>query len=151
VATGKRPPKSTTSTKPGPTPQARHVGGGHGHELIDDLEKVLSRLAEASERLRQRLDQVDQYEQPARWGAINDQIRGLDERISALRDEHQRLQLAHTELAPIALKDLEALRQAIANLADIVRAAGTAAAVAEAAGKLAVVASELAKKSLSGA
>ena len=151
MATGKRPPKSTTSTKPGPTPQARHVGGGHGHELIDDLEKVLSRLAEASDRLRHRLDQVDQYEQPARWGAINDQIRGLDERISALRDEHQRLRLAHTELAPIALEDLEALRQAIANLGDIVRAAGTAAAVAEAAGKLAVVASELAKKSLSKA
>jgi prefoldin subunit 5 len=127
---------------------ARPLGGGERHELIDDLEKVLSRLAEASERLRQRLDQVDQYEQPARWGAINDQIRGLDERISVLRDEHQRLRLTHTELTPLARHDLEVLRQAISNLADIVRAAGTAAAVAEAAGKLAAVASDLAKKSL---
>lgn len=149
MASGKRPPKSTTSTKPGPTPTGRPIGDKHA--LIDDLEKVLSRLADASERLRQRLDQVDPYEQPARWGAINDQIRGLDERISALRDEHQRLRLAHTELAPLALHDLEVLRQAIATLADIVRAAGTAAAVAEAAGKLAAVASDLAKKSLSGA
>lgn len=150
MASGKRPPKSTTSTRPGPTPEARPVGGQR-HALIDDLEKVLSRLAEASERLRQRLDQVDQYEQPARWGAINDQIRGLDEKISGLRDEHQRLRLAHTELAPLDIHELEVLRQAIANLADIVRAAGTAAAVAEAAGKLAVVAGDLAKKSLSGA
>lgn len=150
MATGKRPPKSTTSTKPGPTPAARPVGGDR-HELIDDLEKVLARLAEASERLRLRLDQVDQYEQPARWGAINDQIRGLDERISALRDEHQRLRLAQSELVPLARHDLEVLRQAIATLADIVRAAGTAAAVAEAAGKLAAVASDLAKKSLSKA
>jgi len=118
------------------------------HELLEDLSQALSRLGEASERMRQRLDQVDPYEQPARWSAINDQIRGLDERISVLRDEHQRVSLVVIELLPLSRTELEDLRQAIATLSGIVRAMGTSAAVAEAAGKLAVVASDLVKKTL---
>lgn len=117
-------------------------------ELLDDLGQALARLADASERMRQRLDQVDSYEQPAKWAAINDQIRGLDERISGLRDEHQRLCLIATEVLPLARGELDDLRKAVATLSAIVRAAGTAAAVAEAAGKLTLVASELVKKSL---
>ncbi|MBZ5709831.1 hypothetical protein [Nannocystis pusilla] len=118
------------------------------HELIEDLSQALARLGEASERMRQRLDQVDPYEQPSRWSAINDQIRGLDERISVLRDEHQRVSLVVVELLPLSRTELEALRQATTALSGIVRAMGTSAAVAEAAGKLAVVASDLVKKSL---
>lgn len=117
-------------------------------ELLDDLGQTLARLADASERMRQRLDQVDPYEQPARWGALNDQIRGLDERISGLRDEHQRICLITTELQPLPHADLDALRRALATLSQLVKAAGTAAAVAEAAGTLVTVASELVKKSL---
>ena len=117
-------------------------------ELLDDLGQTLARLADASDRMRQRLDQVDPYEQPARWGALNDQIRGLDERISGLRDEHQRICLITTELQPLPHADLDALRRALATLSQLVKAAGTAAAVAEAAGTLVTVASELVKKSL---
>lgn len=118
------------------------------HELLEDLTQALARLAEASERMRQRLDQVDPYEQPARWSAINDQIRGLDERISVLRDEHQRVSLVVAELVPLSRVDLEQLRQATAALSGLVRAMGTSVAVAEAAGKLAVVAGDLVKKTL---
>ena len=117
-------------------------------ELLDDLSQALSRLAEASVRIRQRLDQIDPYEQPARWGAINDQIRGLDERIGVLRDEHQRVCLLVTELLPLARHDLEDLRRAITALSDLVRVVGTSSAVAEAAVKLTTVASDLVKKSL---
>lgn len=118
------------------------------HELLDDLGKTLARLAEASDRMRQRLDQVDPYEQPARWSALNDQIRGLDERISGLRDEQQRIALIATELAPLSHGELDALRAAIAALAQLVKAASTAAAVAEAAGTLAAVATEVARKTV---
>lgn len=117
-------------------------------DFLDDLSRALARLTEASDRMRQRLDQVDPYEQPARWAAINDQIRGLDERISLLRDEHQRLGLVATELRPLAGHELAGLRQAVAVLADLIRAMGTSSAVAEAAGKLVAVAGDLVQKSL---
>ena len=92
----RRPKASGKATQAGSsTPGPRPTGGGSmttsKQELLDDLGQALARLADASERMRQRLDQVDSYEQPAKWAAINDQIRGLDERISGLRDEHQRL------------------------------------------------------------
>lgn len=129
-------------------PSAPNLGMSNKHELLEDLSQALARLTEASERMRQRLDQVDPYEQPARWSAINDQIRGLDERISVLRDEHQRVSLVVVELVPLSREELAGLRQAIVGLSGIVRAMGTSAAVAEAAGKLAVVASDLVKKTL---
>lgn len=118
------------------------------HEFLEDLSCALARLADASERMRQRLDQVDPYEQPARWAAINDQIRGLDERISLLRDDHQRLGLLVTELLPLAAGELAALRQVTSALAELVTGSGTSVAVAEAAGKLASVAGELVQKTL---
>ena len=121
--------------------------GDSRHAFLEDLSQALARLAEASDRLRQRRDQVDQFEQPARWSAINDQIRGLDERISGLRDEQQRVSMSATELVPLPRTDLDALRSAIATLSQLVRAASTASAVAEAAGTLAAVATEAIRKS----
>lgn len=118
------------------------------HELLDGLSHALARLCEASERLRQRLDQIDPYEQPSRWSAVNDQIRGLDERISLLRDEQQRCGLVALELVPLSPRELAELREATAALAALVGAVSTSVAVAEAAGKLAQVAGDLVKKSL---
>jgi hypothetical protein len=118
------------------------------HELIDGLSDALARLCQASERLRQRLDQIDPYEQPARWSAVNDQIRRLDERISLLRDEQQRCGLVALELLPLSRHELAELREATAALAALVGAVSTSTAVAEAAGKLAQVAGDLVKKSL---
>lgn len=117
-------------------------------ELLDDLGRALTRLADASERLRLRLDQIDPYEQPARWAAINDQIRGLDERTSRLRDDQQRLALSALELRPLASAELDALRQAVAGLSELVRTAATAALVADAATKLLAVAGDIVKKTL---
>lgn len=117
-------------------------------ELLDDLGKALGHLADASERLRLRLDQIDPYEQPARWSAINDQIRGLDERISRLRDDQQRVSLARLELRAISPGDVDALRRAIATLSELVRTAATAVVVVDAAGKLMAVAGDIVKKTL---
>lgn len=122
--------------------------GGARHEFLDDLSQALARLCEASERMRQRLDQIDPYEQPSRWAAINDQIRGLDERISLLRDDHQRLALVASELRALVPGEIAQLRMCTAALSDLVRAMGTSTAVAEAAGKLAAVAGELVQKTL---
>lgn len=117
-------------------------------QLFDDLNQVLGKLADASQRMRGRLDQIDPYEQPARWGALNDQIRALDERISGLRDQQQRLVLGRTELPELRVAELERLRAATSTLAELVRTAGTAAAVAEAAVKLAASAQDLIERTL---
>ncbi|HEY8378199.1 MAG TPA: hypothetical protein VIK91_17005 [Nannocystis sp.] len=122
--------------------------GAARHGFLDDLSQAIARLSDASERMRHRLDQVDPYEQPARWAAVNDQIRRLDERISHLRDEHQRLALAAAELRPLGADEIARLRSCTAALADLVRAMSTSTAVAEAAGKLADVAGELVQKTL---
>lgn len=118
-------------------------------QLLEDLSRALSRLADASERLRLRLDQIDPYEQPAKWAATSDQLRGLDERISRLRDAQQRLSLAALELPALAHADIEILRAATLALAELVRTSATAGAVAEAAGKLATIAGEIVKKTFS--
>lgn len=119
------------------------------HQLLEDLNRALSRLVDASERLRLRLDQIDPYEQPAKWAATSDQIRGLDERISRLRDSQQRLSLAALELPALSHAELATLRAATLALAELVRTSATAGAVAEAATTLATVAGEIVKKTLS--
>ena len=105
--------------------------------VLDDIARAIDRLSEAGQLLRTRLDAVDPLEHPARWAGVNDEIRALDERIGGLRDEQQRIALAGTELRPLGLAELEALRSATTTLAELVRAAGRIAAVAEAAVKLA--------------
>lgn len=105
--------------------------------ILDDIGQALDRLADAGQLLRRRLDTIDPIEHPARWSAVNDEIRALDDRIVALRGEQQHIALSHAELTPLADADLEALRVAITQLADLVRAADRVALVAEAAVRLA--------------
>ena len=105
--------------------------------ILDDIGQALDRLADAGQLLRRRLDAIDPIEHPARWSAVNDEIRALDDRIVALRGEQQHIALSHAELTPLADADLEVLRVAITQLAELVRAADRVALVAEAAVRLA--------------
>jgi hypothetical protein len=105
--------------------------------VVDDIGGAIDRLAEAGQMLRQRLDAIDPIEHAARWAAVNDEIRALDDRIGWLRDEQQRVALAGTELVPLDTTELDGLRSAVTELADLVRAAGRVALVIEAAARVA--------------
>lgn len=100
---------------------------------LDDIARAIDRLSEAGRLLRTRLDAIDPIEHPARWSGVNDEVRALDDRIGALRDEQQRVALLGGELRPLDLSELEALRTATEAVAELVRAAAVIAAVAEAA------------------
>jgi len=100
---------------------------------LDDIARAIDRLSEAGQMLRTRLDAIDPIEHPARWSGVNDEVRALDDRICALRDEQQRVALLGSELRPLDLSELEALRTATETVAELVRAAAVIAAVAEAA------------------
>lgn len=100
---------------------------------LDDISRAIDRLSEAGQMLRTRLDAIDPIEHPARWSGVNDEVRALDDRICALRDEQQRVALLGSELRPLDLSELEALRKATETVAELVRAAAVIAAVAEAA------------------
>jgi hypothetical protein len=105
--------------------------------ILDDIARAIDRLSEAGQLLRTRLDAIDPIEHAARWAGVNDEIRGLDQRIGALRDEQQRTALAGLELRPLDLTELQQLRAATEAVAELVRAAARIAAIAEAAAKLA--------------
>jgi hypothetical protein len=106
---------------------------------LDDIARAIDRLSEAGQMLRTRLDAIDPIEHPARWAGVNDEVRALDDRICALRDEQQRVALLGSELRQLDLSELEALRAATEAVAELVRAAAVIAAVAEAAVALADV------------
>lgn len=105
--------------------------------VVDDIGGAIDRLAEVGQLLRRRLDAIDPIEHAARWAGVNDQIRALDERINALRDEQQRVALAGAELIPLGSAELDVLRRAVSELAELVRAAGRVALVVEAAARVA--------------
>ncbi len=105
--------------------------------VLDDIAHAIDRLSEVGQMLRTRLDEIDPIEHAARWAGVNDEIRGLDQRIGARRDEQQRAALAGLELRPLDLTELQQLRAATEAVAELVRAAGRIAAVAEAAARLA--------------
>ena len=104
---------------------------------LDDIARAIDRLSEAGQLLRTRLDVIDPIEHPARWAGVNDEVRALDDRIGGLRDEQQRVALLGSELRPLDLSELEALRAATETVAELVRTAARIAAVAEAAVALA--------------
>ena len=104
---------------------------------LDDIARAIDRLSEAGQLLRTRLDAIDPIEHPARWAGVNDEVRVLDDRIGGLRDEQQRVALLGSELRPLDLSELEALRAATETVAELVRTAARIAAVAEAAVALA--------------
>lgn len=104
---------------------------------LDDIARAIDRLSEAGQLLRTRLDAIDPIEHPARWAGVNDEVRALDDRIGGLRDEQQRVALLGSELRPLDLSELEALRAATETVAELVRTAARIAAVAEAAVALA--------------
>lgn len=93
-------------------------------------------LSGAAALLRERLAAIDPLDHPTRWAGVNDQIRGIEDRCTALRDEQQRIALAHAQMRELGLAELSALQEATTKLATLVRAAGQVAAVAEAAGGL---------------
>jgi len=105
--------------------------------LVDHIGGAIDRLAEVGQLLRRRLDAIDPIEHAARWAAVNDQIRGLDDRIGQLRDEQQRAALVGAELIPLGNAELDGLRRAVSELAELVRAAGRVALVVEAAARVA--------------
>lgn len=86
--------------------------------------------------LRKRLAEIDPLEHPARWAATNDELRGIEERLFALRGEHQRVAMARAELRTLSDEELAALYAATSRLATLVQAAERVAALAEAAGTL---------------
>jgi len=104
---------------------------------LEAVAAAIDRLSDAGQLLRTRLDAIDPLEHAARWAGVNDEIRALDDRLGRLRDEQQRVALAGTELRPLALGELERLREATATVAELVRSAGRVAAIAEAAVRLA--------------
>ncbi len=110
-----------------PSPTHREPGA------LEAVAAAIDGLADVGQLLRTRLDAIDPLEHAARWAGVNDEIRALDDRIQRLRDEQQRLALAGSELRPLALGELERLREATATVAELVRTAGRIAAVAEAA------------------
>lgn len=122
---GARPP-----SRPSETSVARPTS-------LDDIARAIDRLSEAGQLLRTRLDAIDPIEHPARWAGVNDEVRALDDRIGGLRDEQQRVALLGSELRPLDLSELEALRAATETVAELVRTAARIAAVAEAAVALA--------------
>jgi len=105
--------------------------------VVEDIGKAIDQLAEAGQMLRQRLDAIDPIEHAARWAAVNDQIRALDDRVCRLRDEQQRVALPGAELIPLGSAELEGLRVAVTELAALVRAAGRVALVVDAAMRVA--------------
>ncbi len=113
---------------------------------LDDIARAIDRLSEAGQLLRTRLDAIDPIEHAARWAGVNDEVRALDERIGGLRDEQQRVALRGSELRPLDLHELEALRAATETVAELVRTAARIAAVAEAAVALADAAGAAMKK-----
>lgn len=119
---GARPPSQPSGARP---------------TSLDDIARAIDRLSEAGQLLRTRLDAIDPIEHPARWAGVNDEVRALDDRIGGLRDEQQRVALLGSELRPLDLSELEALRAATETVAELVRTAARIAAVAEAAVALA--------------
>ncbi len=119
-------------------PSRRPPGAGSRRPTsLDDIARAIDRLSEAGQLLRTRLDAIDPIEHPARWAGVNDEVRALDDRIGGLRDEQQRVALLGSELRPLDLSELEALRAATEAVAELVRTAARIAAVAEAAVALA--------------
>lgn len=129
--TASRPPTSRRNTSRLTTPRAA--------TSLDDIARAIDRLAEVGQLLRGRLDAIDPIEHPARWAGVNDEARALDDRICALRDEQQRVALLGSELRPLDVSELEALRAATEAVAELVRAAAVITEVAQAAVALADV------------
>ncbi len=104
---------------------------------LTDLSQALTSLENAAQLLRRRLDTIDPLSHPARWAAVNDQVRLVDQRLAKLREDQQQCILAQSELGSLPSEELAALQLAASTLARLVRDAATVAAVAEAAVRLA--------------
>ena len=102
----------------------------------DPIAAAFTALHDVGDLLRRRLAEIDPLDHPTRWAGVNDQIRGIEERLAALRGEHQRVVMARAQMRELGAAELAALQDATTKMAALVKAAERVVALAEAAGTL---------------
>jgi hypothetical protein len=103
---------------------------------IAPITAAFAALHDVGDLLRRRLAEIDPLDHPTRWSAVNDQIRGIEDRLGELRGEHQRVTMARAELRELDGEELAALRAATTRIVGLVQAAERVVALTEAAGTL---------------